>query len=101
MLYVRVQWGGGGRRSLIVTFLAVNIQGTKADTFVAKCVLLVLAINVYSTTTCTHRNPTCKLDCENCLRVDTDISETGHFVRVTCSGEHQLCRGACYPHVQG
>lgn len=81
-MYVRVQWGGGGRRELIVTFLAVNTKGTKTDTFLAKCVLL--AINVYSTTTWTHRNPTCKVDCENCLRVDTDISETtGHFVGVT------------------
>ena len=71
----------GGQRELIVTFLAVNTKGTKTDTFLAKCVLL--AINVYSTTTSTNWNPTCKVDCENCLRVDTDISETGHFVRVT------------------
>jgi len=84
MLYEWVQWGFAGRRELIVTLLAVNIQGTKEDTFVAKCVLL--AINVYSTTTRTHRNPTYKLDCTNCLRLNRDISETGHFVRLTCTG---------------
>lgn len=44
MLHVTVQWGGGGRRELIMTFLAVNIQGTKADTFVEKCVLLAMCI---------------------------------------------------------